>query len=164
MKIGIIADTHDHHRNVLKAIEIFRKHAVEAVLHAGDIVSADTARLFSQLTGARFIAVFGNCDSNRGITRAAIEGFGGEIHDGIYEGRLHGKSVHMAHFPHAVQQAAESGQYDLIVYGHTHHDDIRQIGKTLIVNPGEATDSRTGFGQVVILDAADLSVAIEPLT
>jgi uncharacterized protein len=172
MKIGIISDTHDHHGNVVKAIEIFRKHAVEAVLHAGDMISAPTAQLFAELGGVRFIAAFGNCDINRGILKSTVEGFGGEIHEGLFQGRLDGKTVWMAHAPHGVQQAAESGQCDLIVYGHTHRDDIRQVGKTLIVNPGEATDSKTGMGQIVILDTADpwagsdqvLSVAIEPLT
>jgi uncharacterized protein len=163
MKIGIISDTHDHHRNVLKAIEIFRKHAVQTVLHAGDMISASTAQLFAELTGVRFIAVFGNMDVNRHELQATIESFGGEIHEGTFQGRLDSLMVCMAHAPVAIQKAAETGQCDLIVYGHTHHDDIRQVGKTLIVNPGEATDSKTGLGQVAILDTADLSVDIEPL-
>jgi putative phosphoesterase len=163
MKIGIISDTHDHHRNVSKAIEIFRTQAVQTILHAGDMISASTAQLFAGLTGVRFIAVFGNMDVNRRELQATVESFGGEIHQGAYEGRLDGIGVCMAHIPVAIHKAAEAGRHDLIVYGHTHHDDIRQVGKTLIINPGEATDSRTG-GQVVILDTADLSVAIQPLT
>ena len=39
MKIGIISDTHDAHRNVLRAIEIFNDRAVEYVFHAGDMVT-----------------------------------------------------------------------------------------------------------------------------
>ncbi len=164
MRIGIVSDTHDHHQNVLKAIEIFRKHEVQAVLHAGDMITATTAQLFSELTGVRFIAVFGNCDTDRHTLRSTVESFGGEIHEGVFRGPVDGKMVCMAHTPHGVQQSAESGRYDLVIYGHTHRDDIRQIGKTMIVNPGEATDSKTGLGQVIVLDTADLSVAIEPLT
>ncbi len=164
MKIGIISDTHDHYDNVAKAIEIFRKRAVEAVLHAGDMISAPTAQLFSELKGVRFVAVFGNCDIDRHLLRATVKGFGGEIYDTAFQGRLDGKTVCMAHVPQAVQQIAESGEYDLVIYGHTHRDDIRQVGKTLVLNPGEATDSRTGLGQVLILDTADLSCDIEPLT
>ena len=164
MKIGILSDTHDHHENVRKAIEVFRGHGVQAVLHAGDMTSACTAQLFSELAGVRFIAVFGNCDAGRGILRSTIEGFGGEVHDSTYEGRLEGVSVYMVHKPHAVQRVAESGQYDLIVYGHTHRDDIRRVGKTLIVNPGETTDTKTDLGQVLILDTAGLSLVTEPLT
>jgi putative phosphoesterase len=164
MKIGIISDTHDHYGNVVKAIEIFRKHEVRVVLHAGDMVSASTAQLFSELAGVRFIAVFGNCDVDRSGLRSAVEGFGGEIHDGAYQSQVDDRAVCMAHTPRALQQAAEGGQYDLLVYGHTHRDDVRQVGKTLVVNPGEATDTRTGFGQVLVLDTTDLSLDIEPLT
>lgn len=172
MKIGIISDTHDHLNNVLKAIEIFRKHEVQTVLHAGDMISPSTAQLFSELAGVRFIAVFGNCDIKRSILRSTVQSFGGEIHEGMYQGRLDGKTVCMAHEPRAIQQTAESGQYDLVVYGHTHRNDIRRVGKTLIVNPGEATHSKTGLGQVLVLDTADpstgsgqaLSLAVEPLT
>ncbi len=164
MKIGIISDTHDHYDNVLKAIEVFRKYQVQTVLHAGDMITATAAQMFSELAGVRFIAVFGNCDLDRSALRSTVEGFGGEIHEGVYQGRVDGKMLCMAHAPEALRQNAESGQFDLIVYGHTHRDDIRQIGNTLIVNPGEATDAKTGLGQVVVLDTADLSLAIEPLT
>jgi putative phosphoesterase len=164
MKIGIISDTHDHYDNVVKAIEVFRKCAVETVLHAGDMISAPTAQLFSGLKGVRFIAVFGNCDIDRHLLRSTVEGFGGEIHEAAFQGRLDGKTVCMAHTPQGVRQSAESGEYDLVVYGHTHRDDIQQVGTTLILNPGEATDTRTGLGQVLILDTGDLSLDIEPLT
>jgi uncharacterized protein len=163
MKIGIISDTHDHYRNVQKAIEVFRAYAVETVLHAGDMTTPSTAQLFSELQRIRFIAVCGNCDINRHVLRSTIEGFGGELQENAYEGRLDGKSIHMAHTPGAVQRVIESGQFDVVVHGHTHRDYVRLIGKTLVVNPGEATDTKTGLGQVFILDTEDLSVTIEPL-
>lgn len=44
MRIGIISDRHDPHRNVMQAIEIFRRHGVQYVLHGGDIVAPFTTR------------------------------------------------------------------------------------------------------------------------
>jgi putative phosphoesterase len=163
MQIGIISDTHDHHRNVCKAIEVFTAHKVQAVLHAGDMILPSTAQLFSQLTGVQFIAVFGNCDVDRHSLRATIESFGGQVCDRVYDGRLDGKAIYMVHTPHTIQRAAETAQYDLIVHGHTHRDCFCQVGKTFIVNPGEATDSKTGLGQVVLLNTTDMSFTIEPL-
>ena len=55
MQIGIISDSHDHHSNVLRAIEIFNESNVEYVLHAGDIVSPFTAKAFADLRIAKFI-------------------------------------------------------------------------------------------------------------
>ena len=53
MKIGIISDSHDHHENVLRAIEIFNDQGVEYVLHGGDIVSPFTAKAFAGLEKAK---------------------------------------------------------------------------------------------------------------
>lgn len=58
---------------------------------------------------------------------------------------------------------AASRIYDLLIYGHTHKQDIRRVDRTLIVNPGEATDWITGSARVVILDLKDMSHTVEPL-
>ena len=164
MKVGIISDTHDHHKNVLKAIEIFNERKVEYVLHAGDMVSPFTAKAFADVKGARFIAVFGNCDGEKIMLKSNIEQFVGEIHEDNYRGQIDDKQIYMTHIPGAIEAVAESGKYDLIVYGHTHHKDIRKVGDTLIVNPGETTDWITGQSGIAILDTSDMSVEEIPLT
>jgi hypothetical protein len=162
--MGIISDTHDHHRNVLRAVEIFAERGVQYVLHAGDIVAPFTATGFSELPGARFIAVFGNNDGEKLFLQQTIEGFGGEVHEYCYKGELAGRKVYMTHTHHNVEEVAASGMYDLLVYGHTHRQDIRRVGRTLIINPGEATDWITGSARVVILDLGDMSHTVEPLS
>lgn len=157
MKIGIISDTHDHHSNVIKAIRIFNKRRVKYVLHAGDIVSPFTARAFADLKKAKFIAVFGNCDGEKIHLKSAIEGFGGEVYDNAYNSRIENRKIFMTHRPDAIEEVAASSRYDLVIYGHTHRRDIRTVGKTLIVNPGEATDWLTGHSSVVIVELDDLS-------
>ena len=157
MRIGIISDTHDHHRGVRQAIEVFKAEEVACVLHAGDITGPSTVSLFAELPGSRLIAVFGNCDSEKASVRAAVEMAGGEIHDRTYEGRIDGKAIYMTHVPHGINRAASSGAYDLVVYGHTHRQDIQRVGKTLIVNPGAARNWMGNSGQVVIVDLADMT-------
>lgn len=157
MKIGIISDTHDHHDNVTGAIQIFNENQVKFVLHAGDIVSPFTIRAFAGLSGAKFIAVFGNCDGEKILVKEAVEGIAGEIYDNVYIGRIEGRKIFMMHKPDAINEVAESGKYDLVIYGHTHKQDIRFVGKTLVVNPGEATDWLSGTPSVVIVELDDLS-------
>lgn len=164
MKIGIISDTHDAHQGVLKAIEILKQHKVEYVLHAGDIVSPFTAKAFSDLGGAKFIAVFGNNEGEKLFLASTIEEFGGEIYEYAYKGTLGGKKIFMTHVPTTIEEIARSGEYDLVIYGHTHKQDIRKVGDTLVVNPGEATDWLTGKSTMVILELDDMSyesIAIE---
>ena len=152
MKIGIISDTHDHHRNVLAAVRIFQEQGVEYVLHAGDMVAPFTAKAFAQLDGARLIAVFGNNEGEKLLLSSTIRGFGGEIHEYSYKGELAGKRIFMTHTHHDVEEVARSGMYDLVIYGHTHKAETHRVGETLVINPGEATDWLTGRGQVVVLD------------
>ena len=154
MQVGIISDTHSNSRIVRNAIRIFNDEGVEYVLHAGDITSPSTISLFSEFKG-RLIAVFGNCDSEKASLRAAVEALGGEIHDHTYEGQLDGKAIHMTHIPYTTDQAAGSKKYDLVVYGHTHRQDIHRVRNALVVNPGA--------GQAVIVDLADMSTTAEAL-
>jgi putative phosphoesterase len=156
MKIGIISDSHDHHANVLKAVEILKNEQVQYILHAGDIVSPFTAKAFGEVKNAKFIAVFGNNDGEKHLLKTTIESFGGEIHRDPYHGQIAGKKIFMTHKPSILDEAIASGKYDIVVYGHTHFKDIRTVGKTLIINPGEATDWLSGKGQLVILDTESL--------
>lgn len=163
MRIGIISDTHDHLRNVRQAVEVFRRHGVPYVLHAGDIVAPFTAQAFSELREAKFIAVFGNNDGEKLQLKRVVEGFGGEIHEYCYRGELAGRKVCMVHTDRMVEELAASQMYDLVIHGHTHRAQTRQVGRTLIINPGEATDALTGSARVVILDLDDMSPTAEPL-
>jgi putative phosphoesterase len=163
MKIGIISDTHDHHRHVMQAIEIFRRHGVQCVLHAGDIVAPFTIQAFSELRDAKLIAVFGNNDGEKLRLKSVVESFGGEIHEYCYKGELAGRKVCMMHTDQLADDAAGSQMYDLVIYGHTHRQDIRREGRTLIINPGEATDWVTGSARVAIVDLNDMSYTTEPL-
>ncbi|MCK5272712.1 MAG: metallophosphoesterase, partial [Sedimentisphaerales bacterium] len=163
MKIGIISDTHDHHKNVLSAIEIFNDYGVEYVFHAGDIVSPFTAKAFEKLKKAQFIAVFGNNEGEKLFLTSVINGFGGKIHEYCYKNVINGKSIYMTHTPHNIPEITKIQTYDLVIYGHTHKQDIRQEGKTLVINPGEATDWVTGSAHLVILDLADMSYHVEAL-
>jgi putative phosphoesterase len=133
------------------------------VLHAGDIVAPFVAKAFAELKDVKFIAVYGNNDGEKLFLRQTIEGFGGEIHEYCYKGEPAGRKVYMTHTHHNVEEVAASQMYDLLVYGHTHRQDIRKVGRTLIINPGEATDWITGSGRVAILDLADMSHTVETL-
>lgn len=157
MKIGIISDTHDDHQNVLKAIEVLKQKKVEYVLHAGDIVSPFTAKAFADVNGAKFIAVFGNNEGEKLFVKQTIDSFGGQIHEYAYKGELGGRKIFMTHVPTSIEEIAQSGKYDLVIYGHTHKRDIRNVSDTLVINPGEVTDWITGRSSIVILELDDMS-------
>ena len=66
----------------------------------------------------------------------------------------------MLHKEKLVNALAESQKYNVIIYGHTHQTDLRKIGKTLIVNPGECGGWLTGNSTIVLLDLEILEAKI----
>ncbi len=149
MKIGIMADSHENMPMIRKAVELFNANGVQYVLHAGDIISPITVKEFSRLK-ARFIGVFGNNDGEKFFLREKFAPFG-KIHEGSHQMELADKKILLKHSQDLVEALAESGAFDLIIYGHTHELDIRK-GKTLIINPGETGGWLKGKSTVVILD------------
>ena len=158
MKIGIISDSHDAHQNVLKAVDVFNEQNVDYVLHAGDMVSPFTAKAFAEVKGAEFIAVFGNCDGEKLFLKSTIENFGGKIYEDNYTGQIGNRRIFMTHKPGELESIADSGKYNLVIYGHTHKQDIRKVGNTLVINPGESTDWLTGSPAVVVFDTDNMNV------
>ena len=138
MKAGIITDTHDLHDVLTKAIEVLTEHNVDYILHAGDITSPSSAHALASVDQTRFIAVFGNCDFEKSSLEAVLSGEQGEIHKGTYKGNISDKKLLMAHDPRALGDMPIIGDFDLIVYGHTHVQDIHRQGNTLIINPGQS--------------------------
>ena len=139
-----------------KPQKFLRRKKVSYIFHAGDIESGDTAEMFAGVNGAKFIAVFGNCDMERAELAEAIARFGGEISE-TYEGEIGNRRIFMAHKPELSQVAIESGKFDLVIYGHTHKLDIRKVGLTLIVNPGTARRWQMGHPHVVIVELDNMT-------
>ena len=149
MKVGIITDTHDKQALLKKAIEVFAEHHVDCVLHAGDITSPSSAQALAEIDHVRFIGVFGNCDSDKSALESIVSSHRGEIHRGVYRGKIGEKKLLMAHNPCALGDMPITGDFDLIVYGHTHVQDIRRDGNTLVINPGQS------WAVVLDLDSMD---------
>jgi len=69
----------------------------------------------------------------------------------------------MMHKEKLIDALAESQKYDVIIYGHTHRTDLRKIGKTLIINPGECGGWLTGKSTIALLDLKTLEANIVEL-
>jgi putative phosphoesterase len=138
MKVGIITDTHDQQSILKKAIKVFTEHHVDCVLHAGDITSPSSVQALASIDHVKFIGVFGNCDSDKSALESIVSSHEGEIQKGVYRGQIGEKKLLMAHDPNAFGNMPITGDFDLIVYGHTHVQDIRRDGNTLVINPGHS--------------------------
>jgi putative phosphoesterase len=168
-KIGIISDTHDNLPAVDAALERLEKMGVRLLLHAGDIVAPFTLRRILS-RGFEFRGVFGNNDGELLLLSRVARDQGAVLThqplvtdvEGLRAVVLHGLSG-LEETKSFVTALAKSGEYDLVVYGHTHEVDVRKVGRTLIVNPGEACGYLTGKKSFAVLDAERMEVEIVTL-
>ena len=156
MLIGIMSDTHDNLPAIAKAVEIFNRENVDLVIHAGDYVAPFVKRELSKLR-APLKGVFGNNDGERrGLTKAL--GVSEEIleieADEMKIIVLHGTNEKI------VEAFARSQLYDVVVRGHTHKYEIRETGRSILVNPGEVCGYLTGIKSVAFLDTKKREIKI----
>lgn len=165
MKLAVISDTHDHKDNILKAVSIMNKMDVDALIHCGDYVAPFVKRWFDELNDKikkEFYGVFGNNDGEllglKKILGQICDIVGMEINKDF-----NGKKVYAAHMPtqKTIDAIAKSGQYDIVLTGHTHNLVNKKYDNgVLVVNPGEACGYLTGKSTFAIIDTDKMEAEI----
>jgi uncharacterized protein len=135
MLIGVVSDTHSNYQAVSHALSTLAQRGVSRILHCGDIEDEETVALFS---GFDTHFVFGNCDSDRGGLRRAMNRAGATLHE--HFGSLELEDLHIA-WTHGDdgrlrRELEASRHYDFIFYGHTHRPEAHRTGPTWVINPG----------------------------
>ena len=160
MKLGVMSDSHDNIPNVKRAVALFNEIGVDLVVHAGDFIAPFAVAPLADLN-CRVVGVFGNNDGERVVVAQRFEAIG-EIHPNLASVSLGGKNIAVMHYPELAIPIAKSGDYDIVVYGHTHEIDI-QKGKALLLNPGETGGWTTGRATVAVVDLETLEATIHEL-
>ena len=156
MIIGVISDTHDNLSNLTRALEIFRANNVEHIIHAGDYTSPFTYRVIKDFA-AGFTGIFGNNDGDKVLLNNMYHG---RIYPQPHIFSLYGRKVVIMHEPGVVEALADSGHFDLVVYGHTHEPVIKKVQNTLVVNPGEVSGWLYGKPSAAIVNLATMEAEI----
>lgn len=159
--IGILSDSHDNLNALRRAIDIFQQAGCRLVIHAGDFVAPFAARELASLH-CPLKAVFGNCDGEKIGLQEAIKPFG-EIRPAPFIWAEDNLRFLLTHLHHEVESLAHSGRYDVIIFGHTHRPEIRRLGSTLLINPGETGGWLTGQSTVVLFDPRRQEADLIPL-
>ncbi len=159
--LGLLADTHDHLPRIDAAVHLLNRRDVELVLHAGDYISPFTVAHYEPLQ-AHLIGVYGNNCAERRLLKELFQGIGGDLRGFFAEitvkdlkiGLLHG------HDEELLTALIQSGAYDVVVHGHTHHAATQRVGRTLVINPGEVCGYLTGKATLALLDVNTRAVEI----
>jgi putative phosphoesterase len=155
--IAVLSDIHDQAQNLRAILAVLGPRKPEALVLCGDITRPPILAQ-CQLPGARLHFCLGNCDrSHADALLAAALPLGAE---GSAElGRLalpEGGGMAFCHFPAQAAQAARSGRYRAVFYGHTHRPSIERLnapGAVLLANPGDV-EARHGRISALLFDSA----------
>jgi hypothetical protein len=163
MRIGVLSDTHDNLANIRKAVEVFSKNGVEAVLHGGDFCSPFTLAVFKPLAeaGVKMYAVFGNNDGDKVLLTRRGEGTW-TFADGARVLELAGKRIVLMHYPDLAEDLFRLGTYDLVVHGHDHRARV-EGGARKLLNPGTCSGYLAERATVALVDTADMSAELAGL-
>jgi len=163
MKVGVLSDTHDNLVNIRKAVDIFSRNGVEALIHAGDFCSPFTIPEFKPLfdKGIKMHAVFGNNDGDR-VLLVKRGGDSVAFTDFTSILWLDGKKIVVMHYPELADDLFRLGAYDLVVYGHNHKMRVEGGGKKLL-NPGTCAGYLAETATVALWETRDMAVEIVQL-
>jgi hypothetical protein len=157
VKVGIVSDSHDHRGAAEGALLLFRAEGVGMVLHLGDVCSPAVLAGYAD-PSIPFLGVFGNNDADRdGLQNAT----GGAFRRGPHIETVDGRKILLAHsYDQLRGELSGQGQFDLVLFGHTHRPLTMRVGKALVVNPGESCGLLRGKHTCAIVDLATMEPRI----
>ena len=141
MKIAILGDSHDHYKNLQKAVDAANENSCELMLHTGDLgAPRNSIGILEKFTG-QIKMILGNNDHEIvGIMRKSFELDNFELVKSArggdsYEDTVDGVRIFMHHYPRIAELAAASGEFDVCIHGHTHEYRQEMVGQTILLNP-----------------------------
>ncbi len=152
MRLGILSDTHDRLPFIEKAVKAFNDAGVDLAIHLGDYCAPFSLRPLEELQ-VDWIGVFGN---NDGEILGLLKASDGRIKNGNLSLEMEGKRIFVDHVNPLRSSLISSGDFDLILYGHTHTLEVYEKNGCLCVNPGEVCGYLTNRHTVVCLDLDNL--------
>ncbi len=151
MKLAILSDSHDHIPNLREALRRAREAGAEVCFHCGDLISPFMVPVLAEFPGTIHL-IFGNNRGDPHLLEKQLARFSHIHFHGDYAFvEVAGLSVAMVHYPDLARGFAATGDYDLVLCGHTHVYKVQRVGRALIINPGELL-GKEGPPSLVIFD------------
>lgn len=138
MKIAVFSDSHDNIQGLEQALQAANDAGAEMLLHCGDLVAPFMLdRLGKQFSGPVHV-VFGNNDADGRLLQVISSAYAHVALHGIYaEVEADGRRIALIHYPEPALRIAQSGELDLVCYGHNHDKAVESVGTCVLANPGE---------------------------
>ena len=148
MIIAIMSDSHDNIWNLRKALDVIKQEGAEMIIHCGDFVAPFMLKELDS-SGIPVHGVFGNNDGDQYLlTKLSLMDFSNIILHGLVGSvEVNESKIGFTHHEIIGDGLAASNEYKIVCIGHSHEFMQKQIGQTLVLNPGEVMgkDGNPGF-------------------
>ena len=133
----MISDTHDNIWKLEKMLEGLS--GVDALIHCGDLCSPFMIKKISEyVKNIPVHIVYGNNDGDKlALLEAGVIESNFNYHDDFASLKMGGLAIGVTHYRKIAVELSINETYDLILFGHTHEKEEKQMRKSLLVNPGE---------------------------
>jgi uncharacterized protein len=158
MRIAILSDSHDHIPNLRSAVTYCNAYNVNMLIHCGDLISPFMLEELAAFGGAVHLIYGNNAGDQHLISRSCGTRFPAITHHGLFGAvEAAGRRLAFTHYPELAVGLASRDGFDVVCCGHNHRYQVKQIGTTLLINPGEllGKDGQPGF---CILECPSLEV------
>ena len=151
MRIGLIGDTHDRLPAIAELVTQMVHGGAGMILHVGEYCSPFSLRAFED-AHISLAGIFGKNDGDRqGLVSRAQSAFGSELFESPHSFEISGRRILLVHDIGDVQERSVTG-HEIVIHGHTHQQEMKTRGDTLIVNPGEGCGWLYGTPSAAIMD------------
>lgn len=146
-----MSDSHDSIPNLQEAIDICLKEGVEKIFHCGDLISPFMVPILGKFNREIYL-ILGNNPGDIYLLMQKILDYPNIKFQGDNAFlEIEEYKIAMVHYPKIAYALAKTEEYDFIFCGHTHKYEVKEFGKSLVINPGEIL-GKEGSPSFVILD------------
>jgi putative phosphoesterase len=143
-KVAVLSDSHDHLQALQQALAAANAAGAEMLIHCGDLCAPFVLRTLAERFAGPIHVVFGNNDADGRLLQTIAAQHRHVTLHGIYaEVEAGGRRIAVIHYPEPARRIAQSGELDLVCYGHDHTQLLERIGATWLLNPGEIMGMRS---------------------
>lgn len=148
MIVAVMSDSHDNIWNLRKAKEFIKQEGAGMIIHCGDFVAPFVLKELDE-AGIPVHCVFGNNDGDQYlITKLSMTTLSNiTLHGLVGEVDINGFNIGFTHQGIVGEGLASGGNYKMVCFGHSHEYLLKNIGSTILLNPGEimGKDGSPGF-------------------
>lgn len=128
MRVAVFSDSHDQIKHLEAALVAANAAGATLLLHCGDFCAPFMIDRLGRNFSGPIHVVFGNNDGDGRLIQTVASKHPQITIHGIYaEIEAAGRHIAMIHYPEPARRIAQSGQFDLVVYGHNHTKHVEPM-------------------------------------